>query len=134
MPRNRFLLARVWRALRKNPGITTTAMAERLLWSKNKTRNTMQNLKRGGFARSEGRGRNDSWFAVGSIEPCAQWGMHPNSLENLKHSPEERARRLKMAGAALGWDVSPKPKPVPRQTHVLDACWSQLMSGSKKAA
>ena len=131
--RNRFILGRVWSLLRKHPGTTTNAMAERLVWSKQRMRNAMQNLRRAGYARSEGRGRNDIWFAVGNVAPEAKWGLHPNSLANLEHTPEERDRRLKLAGEALGWDVSPKQKVVRAPRHVLDACWSQLISGKKAA-
>ena len=132
--KNQFCLGKIWRSLRAAPGSTSNELAARLQWSKGRTRNALQNLRRRGAARREGNGRHDRWFVVGNEAPAANWGLHPNSLRNLEHTVEERMARLKKAGEVLGWDVSPKPKPQRTAPHALDECWSRFISGNRRAA
>ena len=132
-----FRQAQVWRWLKRNPGASSTQLAEAMGLTGQSASHVLQRMKHSGHARIIYPGDKRAmklarWEAIGDKPPTSFWGTAPGSIEGLKVGWENWETAIVMANQALGraYRRTAKSTPKVRDGHALSQLWMMPMSGS----
>lgn len=132
-PKLKYLQDRIWRYLRKHPGVSSTEVAEAIKTTRNSAAHVLQRMRKAGFAQSayldhRRADRYIRWYAVGDKPPENKWGTARGSLDALRANWTNWEHGIKCANAAMGREYRPRDKAPPKveDAHPLSAVWKMV--------
>lgn len=132
-PKLKYLQDRIWRYLRKHPGVSSTQVAEAINTSRMSATHVLGRMMRAGFAQKvfidhRRAPRYVRWYAVGDKPPENKWGTARGSLDALRAGWVNCEHGIKCANAAMGREYRPRDKAPPKvqDAHPLSALWKMM--------